>query len=139
MNNKLKYIFIGILIGFILTCLLRPNFTYSDSDNQNFKEFAIKKILRAVHRWAGASLQDLSPIVSVLHANYACGQWWALRDIATDSEIEKISGINLLETEKQLTGMQDLATKKVVENCPQYLKHINKFFVEVAGQGSNSQ
>lgn len=138
MNNKLKYIFIGIFIGFILTILFRPNFTFTDSDNQNFKDFAIKKLLRASSRWIVASGNDLSPLISLLHAQYGVSFWWALKDIATDSEIEKATGINVKEHEKQITASQDVVTKRVVMECPKFANHMNKYFVVTSGQGISS-
>lgn len=135
MNNKLKFIFIGIFIGFILTILFRSNFTFTDLDNQNYKDFAIKKLLRASSRWLVAAENDLTPLISLLHAQYGVSWWFALKDIATDSEIEKATGINVKEHEKQITGVQDVVTKRVVMECPKFAKNMNKYFVLTSGQG----
>tara|TARA_B100001094_G_C18174634_1_gene797182 strand:- start:1809 stop:2213 length:405 start_codon:yes stop_codon:yes gene_type:complete len=131
----MKYIFIGICIGYILTCLLKPDNSFTVGGNQNFKDFAIKKLLRASSRWLVAAENDLSPLISLLHAQYGISTWWSLKDIATDSEIEKATGINVKEHEKQITGVQDVVTKRVVMECPKFAKNMNKYFVVTSGQG----
>ena len=46
-------------------------------------------MIRQTSRWAVASEQDKSPMISVLHANYAVGYLQALQDIASEKEINK--------------------------------------------------
>ena len=41
-------------------------------------------------------------MIAVLHANYGAGYLWALKDIATDSEIQKATGINLGDFENEI-------------------------------------
>lgn len=125
--NNIIYIILGIIIGIIINNYINKN------NNQYNYENIIKTLLRQTYRWALASGQDISPIVSLLHANYAAGYWWALKDIASDSDIEKIIKINVKETEKKITLTQDLATKKVTNACPQFLNNVDTFFTKLAG------
>ena len=125
---NITYIIIGIIIGLCINYFLNKNNNF-----QNQHDKSIIKLLRQTYRWALASSQDKSPIVSLLHANYAAGFWWALIDIASDKDIERIGKINVKETEKKITAMQDLATKRVSDVCPQFLSHIDTFFANIAG------
>ena len=56
----------------------------------------IKIMVRSCARWAVASLQDKSPLIAVLHANYAAGYLWALQDCFTDEEIINATGIDVI-------------------------------------------
>lgn len=80
----------------------------------------IKTLLRQVARWAVAAEGDRDPMIAVLHANYAAGYLWALNDIATTEEIESATGINYLQFRDKITKVQDNATFKVVQACPEY-------------------
>jgi hypothetical protein len=68
-------------------------------------------------RWAAASIQDNSTLIKVLHANYAAGYLWALKDIVSTTEFEHITGQNFLEFENEIVKIQDSATKKLIETC----------------------
>lgn len=60
-----------------------------------------------------------------MHANYAAGYLWALSDIATTSEIEAMSGINWKRFRDAIIDIQDMATKRLVEDGDaHYLAHI---------------
>jgi hypothetical protein len=84
----------------------------------------IKILLRQTSRWAVASEQDKSPMIAVLHANYAVGYLQALTDIATEKEINKYIDFNKFK--KKIYDIQDNAVKKVVKVCPNYIGNINK-------------
>ena len=111
-----------LLILFILILL----FTCNQNDD---KKKTIETLLRQAARWAIASNQDENPMIAVLHANYAAGYLWALRDIATDNEIESI-GIDLLRFRDEITSVQDRATKKMIGVCPNFgpeLSYLTQF------------
>jgi len=126
--NYIKYILIGFILGIAFAYIFKLN-----SDNYNYKNFVINKLIRQTARWSLASSQDISPIVSLLHANYGAGFWWALKDIASNDDIQKNIKIDVNLFEKNITQMQDYATKRVTENCPQFLNNVNKFFAKIAG------
>ena len=73
-----------------------------NTNNNNFKENAIKNLLRQSSRWAIAAKQDKSPIITLLHANYAAGYLWALKDIATDNDIKSITGIDIIKFKQKM-------------------------------------
>ena len=61
---------------------------------------AIEKLVRQSARYATAAQQDASPVIAVLHANYAAAYLYALKDIATDSQIHNATGIDVKEVQR---------------------------------------
>lgn len=92
----------------------------------------IRKLLRQTSRWAIASEQDKSPMISVLHANYAVGYLQALQDVAEESEINEY--VDFKKFKATIYQIQDSAVKKIVQKCPQYIGNVNK---ELASIGIN--
>jgi hypothetical protein len=88
------------------------------------KDDMIKALLRQTTRWAVASQQDKSPMVAVLHANYAIGYLMALRDIASEKEINRF--VNLYKLNKLLLQIQDAAAMKTIKYCPEFASELNK-------------
>lgn len=80
-------------------------------------ETSIQIMYRQSARWAAAAIQDESIIIKVLHANYAAGYLWALKDIVSNSDFKRITGQNFLEFENEIVKIQDSSTKKLVETC----------------------
>lgn len=78
---------------------------------------SITLLYRQSARWGAASLQDDSPLIKLLHANYAAGYLWALKDIATPDEFKKITGEDLKPFEMKILQMQDSATKSITDTC----------------------
>ena len=97
------------------------------------KNKIIKKLVRQSSRWAVAAHQDKSPIISLLHANYAAGYLWSLKDIATDIEIKNVTNIDIMKFTTKIINIQDNATKKVSNSCPQFLDDINTELAKLAG------
>ena len=122
---------IGILI--IIMTLLFVLFYNSDSFiNHSVDEPNVKKLVRQTARWATAADQDMNGYIANLHATYAMGYLMALREIYTDEQIEKYSGVNVRKLEFEITNIMDNAIKKLVIICPegqpknQYLAFISK-------------
>ena len=118
-------LFISILIYIIL---LKPHLKTKSTN-------AISTLIRGCSRWAIASKQDTSPLISLLHANYAAGYLWAIKDIYTSEEIYKSTGINIIYLQNEITTIQDNATKKVTNICPMFVKEFlkNKQLARLAG------
>lgn len=77
-------------------------------------EDQIMTLYRQAARYAVASLQDESDVIRVLHANYAMGYLMALKDIVTDDQFEKFTGVNRVEFERRISSIQDAATKTLL-------------------------
>lgn len=77
----------------------------------------VHTLYRQAARWAVASEQDENPIIALLHANYATGYLWALKDIVSTEEFYIITKTDFLSFEQKITAIQDKATQKVVIAC----------------------
>lgn len=124
LNIELWIIFLLIIIYYFFS-----NFKYIFSNRTNI----IKTLLRQSSRWAVAAYQDKSPIISLLHANYAAGYLWALKDIATDIEIKDITNIDIIKFTNKITNIQDKSTRKVSSSCPQFLDNIDRELAKLGG------
>jgi hypothetical protein len=111
------------IIIFVSLIILYYIFNYCVNNNDN-KYKNIRTLIRQTARWAIASEQDESPMVAVLHANYAVGYLQALQDIYTENDINKF--IDLQDFKYKLYKIQDDAVKKVVNICPEYVGDIDR-------------
>lgn len=75
-------------------------------------------LARQMLRWYNAALQDTSPIIALLHANYAAGYLWALKDITNDSDFLRETGLVRETIERKITSVQDRAGKMALKACP---------------------
>ena len=110
---------LGIIAIFVLFVYVTINTNYNKRDS-----FIIKTLIRGCSRWAIASKQDKSPLIALLHANYASGYLWAIKDVFTNEDIHKWTGINIIDYQNKITSIQDDATQKVSEICPTFAKEI---------------
>jgi hypothetical protein len=78
----------------------------------------IRILYRQTARYAVASLQDESPVVKSLHANYAMGYLMALKDLSTTEQFARATKDNLLSFERKITSIQDASTVNLVGDCP---------------------
>jgi hypothetical protein len=108
----IKLLFFGIVLIFLL--IIQKETNQMDLDG------IIQTLTRQAARWSTAAKQDKNPMVAVLHANYGAGYLWALKDIATSEQIKNAAGIDILVFEKEITTVQDAATKKMIEVCPEF-------------------
>jgi Na+-transporting NADH:ubiquinone oxidoreductase subunit NqrC len=106
-----------LLILFIVLVLVFVVFRTS-SDGVVPIDKQIRILYRQTARYAVASLQDESPVVKSLHANYAMGYLMALKDLATTGEFARATGDNLLSFERKIASIQDASTVSLVGDCP---------------------
>jgi hypothetical protein len=81
-------------------------------------EDAIKILYRQCARWAAASVQDNATIIKMLHANYAAGYLWAIKDIVTAERFYEITGEDFVKFENKIVDIQDASSKELIEKCP---------------------
>lgn len=93
----------------------------------------IKKLVQKTAKWATTAQQDASPVNSLLHANYAAGYLWALKDLASDKEIHRATGIDVQKFEEHITNMQSMITKRVIKRCPEFEGEIDLYLSTIAG------
>ena len=105
----------------------------SEEKVNKVKASIIKTLVRQSARWTAAADQDESPIIRLLHANYGAAYLWALRDIATNQEIEEVTNLNVLDLQKLVLETQDSATKNVSKICTDFTGDINEYLLKIAG------
>jgi len=94
----------------------------------------IRILIKQCARWAVAAHQDKSPLIALLHANYAAGYLWAILDIATPQQIEKSTGINFFRFKSEIQHIQAIATKKVSAKCPMFAPKNPPYLIQLSGQ-----
>ena len=97
---------------------------------------AIEKLVRQSARYATAAQQDASPVIAVLHANYAAAYLYALKDIATDSQIHNATGIDVKKFKEHITNVQDMVTRKTSEKCPDFVGEVDIYLAQIGGEAS---
>ena len=87
----------------------------------NSKNGTMERVVRILYRqcgrWAVAAEQDKSEIIAVLHANYAAGYLWAMKDIVSTDRFKEITGVDFLGFEAKIVKVQDDATRRLVNRC----------------------
>lgn len=129
------FLFVCILILLLLNSKSKDTTGGMPGGIIHKKQETINTLIRGCARWAIASKQDKSPLISLLHANYAAGYLWAIKDIYTGEEIYKLSGLNIINFQNEITTIQDNATKKVTNICPMFAKELleNEDLARLAG------
>jgi hypothetical protein len=97
---------------------------------------SIEKLVRQSARYATAAQQDASPVIAVLHANYAAAYLYALKDIATDSQIHNATGIDVKKFKEHITNVQDMVTRKTSEKCPEFVGEVDIYLAQIGGEAS---
>jgi hypothetical protein len=95
---------------------------------------SIEKLIRQSARYATAAQQDKSPVVAILHANYAAAYLYALKDIATESQIHNATGIDVKKFKEHVINVQDSVTKKTTETCPDFAGQVDIYLAEIGGE-----
>ena len=115
-------LFIGFLFGIIFTFSLIEirNKCYIKDSATKLLHKIIQKLVRQSSRWSMAAMQDKSPVVEVVHANYGMGFLHVLLDIATEDQIKSATNIDVEKFKDEITKIQQMATLKLSKLCPKY-------------------
>jgi hypothetical protein len=97
---------------------------------------AIEKLVRQSARYAVAAQQDASPVIAVLHANYAAAYFYALKDIASESQIHNATGIDVKKFKEHVTNVQDMVTRKTSEKCPEFVGEVDIYLAQISGEAA---
>jgi len=95
---------------------------------------AIEKLVRQSARYAVAAQQDASPVIAILHANYAAAYFYALKDIASESQIHNATGIDVKKFKEHVTNVQDMVTRKTSEKCPDFVGEVDIYLAQIGGE-----
>ena len=126
----------GIIIGMICMFLFMNlnDKCFISNSTHTLQTNNIKTLVRQSARWSTAAKQDESSMIAVLHANYGAGYLWALKDIYTDEQIKQATGIDVQKFAKEITSIQDYATKKMTGLCPRFAPK-SSYLTSLAGEG----
>ena len=75
----------GFFLLFVLMSLVFLPFWMKRASVNSYTK-SIETLYRQSARWAVASDQDDNDIIRLLHANYAAGYLWAIKDIVSTEE-----------------------------------------------------
>ena len=97
---------------------------------------AIEKLIRQSARYAVAAQQDKSPVIALLHANYAAGYFYALGDFASESQIHNATGIDVKKFKEHVINVQDMVTRKTSEKCPEFAGQVDPYLAQIGGESA---
>lgn len=117
------YLYIGALLLFLF-------FMFSNRTSGTH----VQKLMRQSAKFATMAQQDESPMVAVLHANYAAAYLWALKDITNPREINRHTGVDLNKFEEHILNIQDMISKKVVKKCPEFAGEVDLYLSTIANK-----
>lgn len=100
--------------------------------NEN-KSVYLTTLLRQSARYAIAAQQDESPLIAVLHINYAAAYFYAAKDIATDREIFNATGVDVQDYKQHLSKIQDSVSRQAYGACPEFVGEVDLYMGKIAG------
>lgn len=78
-----------------------------------------RAMLRQAARWTTAAEQDDHPFIALLHANYGVGTIVALRQLAPDGLVYRLTGIDPWRVERYAVQVQERAALALSRSCPE--------------------
>lgn len=105
------------IVGFIVISYIFYQSYYKYYNHNNTLHNVVQILYRQCARWAVAAEQDENEIIRVLHANYAAGYLWAIKDIVPTDTFKHITGKDFLQFEQKIVRIQDEATLKLAKTC----------------------
>lgn len=124
--NILSFVLFTIVTIVIIILLTQCYTTSCALDN------ALKSLTVQTARWSVASLQDQNPLVANLHANYGVAYVMALRDIASDQEIKRATGIDAMRLYKSVINAQRKATQSLLKACPNIIPMEDPYLTRIS-------
>lgn len=95
---------------------------------------SMEKLVKQSAKYAIMAQQDSSPVMSVRHGNYAAAYMHALKDMATESQIHNATGIDVKKFKEHIFNVQEMTTKKTVDQFPDFAGHSDVYLSEIAGE-----
>lgn len=112
--------FVVVLV--LLVCGLVAYFVGKAQTSHTKKNLPlVQRLIREASRWGTSSAQDSSPLVSLMHANYALAYARAARELMSETEIARMLRIDLSELIHYLTAQQEKAVQKCSRVCPELI------------------
>jgi len=121
----------GTVILYILLLIVIVVAITNVNTKVNEKDKIIRRLVRGISRYGNATIQDKSPLIGVLHANYSAGYLYALMDIATKKEIMNATGIDIKKLAEVIISNQDKAHKNAILQCPEYETYLDPYLTKL--------
>jgi hypothetical protein len=105
-----------IIAGITALALLSKSITNPKQSKHVRK--VLRKMIRNASTWNTIAQQDQNPLIAITHSNYALAFARTARMLASDSAIEKTTGINIGELVSFLEDSQQKLMQKMFTACP---------------------
>ena len=89
----------------------------------------IRSLIRDAVHWNTTSAQDANPLLALMHSTYAIAYLNTARHMVSDSDIERVMGVQPRELMFELQGHNDALVQKLVAACPSLKPPTGKFGV----------
>jgi len=109
---EIYWIVVGIIIAITMWFTMKFACWYYRSNHND----TVQTLVRQIARWTIAAKQDNNPVIATLHANYAAGYLWALKDLVPESSIDSVT--NYRDLEREVLDAQTEATSALTRACP---------------------
>lgn len=94
---------------------------------------SIEKLVKQSAKYAIMAQQDTSPIMSIRHGNYAAAYVHAMKDLVSDTQIHNATGIDVKKFKEHIFNVQEMTTKKTINQFPDFAGHSDIYLSEIAG------
>jgi hypothetical protein len=106
-----------VAVVLLLALLSRSTGGGSGTYNSQFKG-TLKNLISQSNRWSTIAQQDQNLVVALMHVNYALGFLKASRRLASDEDIQKITGTNVVELHFIMENQQADLIQQISTACP---------------------
>ena len=107
-----------VVLVLVLALLSRKIDTGAGVYSAHYKK-TLKNLLSQSTRWSSVASQDQNPMIALMHINYALGFLKACRRLASDSDIQKITGSNIVELSYIMENQQAELMSQISAKCPE--------------------
>ena len=112
----------GSLFGFVMCMILfemvRKGY-FQWAGRSRVTRDAVQKLVKECSTWAIMSQQDKSPLLALIHANYAVSHIYALQQIATPEFIYEATSVHIDKLESEVTNLQKLCSDNLIREHPE--------------------
>jgi len=111
-----KYALLVVVMMTLLTVAIKYFIQETSLNPHMIKK--LKAIIEQATRWNAMAQQDTNPILQLIHCNYALCYALLARDLASDRDIAKLTGVDIHELIDYLKTCESYAIKNMGQQCP---------------------
>jgi hypothetical protein len=93
----------------------------------------VKILTRQCARWMTAAIQDNNPLIALLHGQYGLGYFYAIQDLASPDQFEKITQLDWNRFKQEILTVQDDVNRRAVTACPNLAHGLNRYLGMIGG------